>query len=317
MPLDQRPLFTREFENPDDFDPETGSAYLYGVTSEPRSEFAVNLMRRRQDIAFVEIRERDGFWFETDRPEFEHVPIRRRSRIEAFVSELPGSPIYLDITGLTHATWAPLVRVCLEAGRAVRVIYLEPETYTVVPGPESGEIYDLSERILGIEPIPLFATLIDPPNDQFCFVALLGFEGVRLGHMLNEVQPESAKIIPVIGVPGFRLQYPFDAYIGNAVFLDKCRAARNLRFAKSNCPFSLFYTLEDVSERYPADQIKIGLIGTKPHALGAILFAIARSDNVEIVYDHVKRKAGRTRGAARCLVYGVSEFLTADRRRAA
>ena len=128
LPLDQRPLFTREFENPDDFEPETGSVYLYGVTSEPRSEFAVNLMRRRQDIAFVEIRERDGFSFETDRSEFEHVPIRRRSRLEAFVNGLSGSPIYLDITGLTHATWAPLVRVC-----SLRLLILQMTSSALLP----------------------------------------------------------------------------------------------------------------------------------------------------------------------------------------
>jgi len=57
--------------------------------------------------------------------------------------------------------------------------------------------------------------------------------------------------------------------------------------------------------------------GTKPHALGAILFAIAHSDDVEIVYDNVKRKVGRTTGVARCLVYGVSDFLPPSRRAAA
>ncbi|MNS63830.1 hypothetical protein D3C72_969350 [compost metagenome] len=33
---------------------------------------------------------------------------------------------------------------------------------------------------------------------------------------------------------------------------------------------------------------------------------------MEIVYDHVRRKPGRTRGVARCLVYGISEFLRGE-----
>lgn len=317
MLLSERPLFTKEFENSNDFDPEPDSIYLYGVTSEPRSEFALGLMQRNAGVRFVEIRESDGQAFETDLPGFEHTFIRRRKLVEDFVTALGEGPIYLDITGLGHSTWAPLVRVCIEMGRVVRVIYLEPATYSVVAGPDSGEIFDLSEQVDGIEPIPLFTTLADPPESDACFIALLGFEGVRFSHMLNEVQPNPDKIFPVIGVPGFRLHYPFDAYVGNALALEKYKAARNLKFARSNCPFSLFYELEDVAVRHPGDFMRIALIGTKPHALGAILFAIARPGSVEIVYDHAKRKTGRTRGAARCLVYGVSEFLTPDRRQAA
>jgi len=315
--ISERPLFTREYENPQDFDPEPDSAYLYGVTSEPRSQFAIDLAARHPNIRSVELRETGTFAFETDLPGFEHVFIRRRRRLEQFISELTCHTVYLDITGLSHGTWAPLVRVLVELNRVVRVIYLEPATYSVAASPDSNEIYDLSEQVSGIEPIPLFTSLSTPVEAQTTFVALLGFEGARFSQMLNEIQPERSRIFPVIGVPGFRLHYPFDAYVANSLPLDQYKSARNLRFAKSNCPFSLFYTLEDVAERYSGDHMRVGLIGTKPHALGAILFAISRPQSVEIVYDHVRRKPGRTRGAARCLVYGISEFLTPDRRLAA
>jgi hypothetical protein len=312
--LSERPLFTREYENPQEFCPDPGSVYLYGVTSEPRSEFAVDLLARSPGIRSVELRESGKFAFETDIPGLEHVFIRRRKRLEQFVCELGSNTIYLDITGLSHSTWAPLVRVLLELNKVVRVIYLEPATYNVAAAPDSNEIYDLSEQVTGIEPIPLFTNLSNPAESQTTFVALLGFEGARFSQMLNEFQPDRSKIFPVIGVPGFRLDYPFDAYVANALPLEQYKSARNLRFAKSNCPFSLFYALEDVAARYSGDHMRVGLIGTKPHALGAILFAISRPQSVEIVYDHVKRKSGRTQGAARCLVYGVSEFLTPARR---
>lgn len=317
MQISERPLFTREYENPQDFDPEPNSVYIYGVTSEPRSEFAVDLLTRHPHIASVELRESGVFAFETDLPGFEHVFIRRRKRLEEFVADLGDKTVYLDITGLSHGTWAPLVRVFVELNRVLRIIYLEPATYSVAAAPDSGEIYDLSEQVAGIEPIPLFTTLSNPHESEATFVALLGFEGARFSQMLNEIQPDRSKIFPVIGVPGFRLHYPFDAYIANALPLDQYKSARNLKFAKSNCPFSLFYTLEDVAARHGGEHMRVGLIGTKPHALGAIMFAISRPHSVEIVYDHVKRKPGRTRGAARCLVYAISEFLTPERRVAA
>lgn len=316
-PIGERPLFTRDYDDPARFEPLPGSSYIYGVTSEPRSEFALSLPRRFESVKFVEVREGETGTFETNIRGHERVPTRRRAPLEEFVRALGDGMVYLDITGLGHATWAPIVRICIEKGRPLRIIYLEPDTYNESPAPDAGQIFDLSERIEGIAPIPLFASLDDRVEDEFCFVPLLGFEGVRFSHMLNEVQPLAKRVYPVIGVPGFRPHYPLDAYLGNATPLEKYKAARNLRFARSNCPFSLFYALEDIRNRYPGQQIKVGLIGTKPHALGAILFALVHPEEVEIVYDNVKRKVGRTTGTARCLVYGVSDFLHPVRRAAA
>lgn len=316
-PIGERPLFTRDFDDPDRFEPVAGSSYLYGVSTEPRSEFALALQKRCPGVRFVEIRDGEPGTFETSVHGHERVPARRRALLEEFVGALGDGTIYLDITGLGHAIWAPLVKVCVELGRPLRVIYLEPDTYSESPAPAPGQIFDLSERIDGIAPIPLFASLDDRVEDEICFVPLLGFEGIRFSHMLNEVQPLAKKIYPVIGVPGFRPHYPLNAYLENATPLEKYKASRHLRFARSNCPFSLYYALDDIRERHPGEQIKVGLIGTKPHALGAILFAIAHAEDVEIVYDNVKRKAGRTAGTARCLVYGVSDFLQPELRAAA
>lgn len=308
------PLFTHEIEDADTLQIEAGASYLYGVTTEPRSKFAIDLRHRSHNVRFVEIRETDFGVFETDLVNHERIVTRRRDRIDRFVAAIGAGPIYLDITGIGHATWAPLVKVCLDAELPLRVVYLEPDAYNANPMPDAGGIFDLSERIEGIAPIPLFASLEDKPDSETCFVALLGFEGTRFLHMLNEVQPLTEKIFPIIGVPGFRPHYPLHAYVGNAIPLEKYKSSRNLQLARSNCPFSLYYTLELIEQRFPMDQIKVGLIGTKPHALGAILFAISRSSNVEIIYDHVRRKVGRTNGIARCLIYGVSDFLPASRR---
>lgn len=308
MRLINRPLFTKEFNDPNLFNPEPGATYVYGVSSEERSEFAMTLALRRADLVFVQLRETEKFSFETNFPGHSQVHVRQRNSLENFVAAMSGGPIYLDFTGLGHNTWAPLVKVCLEAGRCLRAVYLEPVSYALSTSPRIGDIYDLSERIEGIEPIPLFTKLDEPNEESTSFIPLLGFEGTRLSHMLEEIQPPERKTFPVIGVPGFRPEYPFDAYLGNSGPLARTGAYRNVWYAKSNCPFSLFYTLTDISRLNFADHLKVGLIGTKPHALGAVLFAMNYA-SVELVYDHVKRKDKRTSGAAKCLVYGLSEFL--------
>ncbi|WP_428334120.1 hypothetical protein [Novosphingobium sp.] len=304
------PLFTTEYENSSAFELPENASYIYAVTSEPRSEFAAHLQAKTPSARFVRITQ-DGSVgvFETDLTGHEQLPMRVRSVIERFLGALGTGPIYLDITGLGHQVWAPLVKVCLESRIRLIVVYLEPETYSSTAHAELGTIFDLSERTDGIRPLPLFATLSDERPETSCFVPLLGFEGARFLQMLNEVEPAKGKVFPIIGVPGFRPHYPLDALIGNAVGLEQDKAVRNLRFARSNCPFSLYYELQDIASRAPADQIRLGLIGTKPHALGAILFAIANDDRTEIIYDNARRKAGRTSGTAKCLIYAVSDFM--------
>lgn len=305
------PLFTTEFENLDEVTLPPGASYLYSTTDEPRSVFAEQLRSGSQSARFVRIQELAGTnTFTTDVPGHENIAVRRRSAIEAFVHDVRGTSLYLDITGLSHQTWAPLVRVSAETGANLNVVYLEPDIYSEAAHPEIGVIYDLSERTEGIRPLPLFAKLADRRQHQSCFVPLLGFEGARLLQMLNEVDPAKDKVFPIIGVPGFRPHYPLDALVGNAVGLEQDKAIRNVRFARSNCPFSLYYEVERVAERVADELIRIGLIGTKPHALGAILFAIANEDRTEIVYDNVRRKSGRTKGTAKCLIYSVSDFLS-------
>jgi hypothetical protein len=302
------PLFTTEHDPAEGIALPPGSSYVYSVTDEPRSSFAEYLRERSPDTTFVRLDESAPGGFNTDFTGHPTVIVRRRSTIEAFVAALP-KPVFMDMTGLGHATWAPLTRVCIESGVALNVIYLEPASYSESAQPEIGVIYDLSERFEGIKPIPLFAKLADRRQNESCFVPLLGFEGARLLHMLNDVDPAKDKVFPIVGAPGFIPHYPLDALIRNAVGLDQDKAIRNLSFAKSNCPFSLFYELERIAGRLPDELMRIGLIGTKPHALGAILYSIHNDDQTEIVYDNAKRKSGRSKGVAKCLVYAVSDFL--------
>lgn len=84
------------------------------------------------------------------------------------------------------------------------------------------------------------------------------------------------------------------------------QAWKKVRYAVANCPFDAYYTLEEIAADFPSHILKIAPIGTKPHAVGAVLYAIANSETVELVYDHPIRKARRTEGTARLLAYNVS-----------
>jgi hypothetical protein len=218
--------------------------------------------------------------------------------------------VYLDITGLAHHIWAPFLRSLLRSDKRVFGIYVEPGEYTRTPTPTEGTIYDLSERIAGIAPLPGFASLRESRDDEYTFVPLLGFEGTRLIHVVEDVQPSAEATVPIIGVPGFRLEYPLVSYKGNRKPLVDGGSWTNARYATANCPFDLFFVLEQIVVEFGRPNLRVAPIGTKPHGLGAVLFTLAAEDRVEIVYDHPIRKPGRTTGSARLCIYDISTFWT-------
>ncbi|HEV3037933.1 MAG TPA: hypothetical protein VHA33_09130 [Candidatus Angelobacter sp.] len=310
----EQPLLTTVAEL-DNFVPERGSAYVFGISGEERSAHSEAWQSRAVDVQFLRIvdQNRSDFTAEMDGT-IRKFFLRSRDQLANFWRVTTCDLVYLDITGLSHHVWAPLLRSAIVAKRRVVGVYVEPGDYRPSSTPTESEIFDLSERIEGIAPIPGFASLVGITDRDSCFVPLLGFEGTRLAYLLEAVQPEGNKIVPIIGVPGFRPEYPFYTYQGNRAPLLETRAWRNVRFAQANCPFSLFYALQDIVAAFPRDLIKIAPIGTKPHALGAVLFAMASSRPVELVYDHPIRKSTRTAGTSRILLYELSVLLSTGMR---
>ena len=51
-------------------------------------------------------------------------------------------------------------------------------------------------------------------------------------------------------------------------------------------------------------------IGTKPHAIGAILYAIKNPTKVELLYDNPKRSVQRTEGIGKILVCDISKLYS-------
>jgi hypothetical protein len=308
MPIRNRPIFTDTFETLDAFKPDPNSAYIYGISPEERSEHSDQWERGCTDVLFVPITKQGESEFTYNLSGTEN-KARLRSGVDLrdMWRSLERPKAYLDFTGLEHQIWAPLLKSGLSVGIQLFAVYLEPATYRFSPLPKEGDIFDLSERIKGLAPLPGFASLGEArEEEEVTFIALLGFEGVRFKYCLEQVQPPRNRIVPVVGVPGFQPEYPFYTYDGNRPVLDETGAWKNVRFARANCPFSLFYLLEDIAAAHPLDVIKIAIIGTKPHALGAVLFSMLSPRSVELIYDHPIRKSSRTEGKGRVLLYQIS-----------
>ncbi|WP_146346763.1 hypothetical protein [Falsiphaeobacter marinintestinus] len=236
------------------------------------------------------------------------ISLRNQNELADFVSHLNTDAVYVDITGLPHHIWMPVVRVCIEAGVETNCIYVEPKSYTYSPNPKPGEFFDLSEKFHGFSPVPTFARLAAKRAEETILIPLLGFEGIRFRHLIERIEPSERDISPVVGVPGFEVEYPFHTYEGNAAVLSKTWSWQRVSYVDAACPFSLFSHLEEMQKKSTGRHLQVATIGTKPHALGAMMFAMHNS-NVELLYDHPVRRKGRTKGMARCHLYKVSSFL--------
>lgn len=214
--------------------------------------------------------------------------------------------LLIDISGLPHSVWAPLLKSARKQNIPTRIVYAEPESYKPHPSPASATLFDLSVDFSGLAPLPGFVQLSGPPNENKCiFVALLGFEGNRPERLVFQIDPPP-KVIPIIGVPGFQLEYPAFTVACNRVFLDDNNAHAELRYARASCPFEAYTELKKIHEDYPDFYMYIAPVGTKPHSLGSILYALDNQRNTEILFDHPIRKAGRTKGVGIIHIYDLS-----------
>ena len=304
------PVFTSVFSDSGQFEPIAGSLYISGESAEDRSRHVAVWDRRLRSVTFAALKREstsDVSFAVEDR--VVHVRLRSRQDITKFLEYGSYSAIYLDITGLEHHVWAPLLRGMAAIKSRSFCVYVEPGDYQFSSSPTELRIFDLSEEIGGIGPLPGFMSLRDIEDDKALFVPLLGFEGARLTFMTEHVLPKREQVWPVVGVPGFRPEYPFYSFLGNALPLRESGAWHSVRFASANCPFSLYYVLARLSEENPGHFLRVAPIGTKPHAVGAVLYYLTHEATMEILYDHPVRDAGSTVGVSRMCVYDLSGFL--------
>lgn len=301
------PLFTRVLPDVTALRPAAGGVYITGESLEKRSTHISEWEANCPDVTFMRLTsDSRSTLTATVRDGATKVSLRSAAGLRGLLDAGSLTAIYLDITGLPHHVWAPLLRAIRSRPEPSFVVYVEPGDYRFSASPTDVTLFDLSEKIEGIAPLPGFVTLGGREGEEALFVPLLGFEGARLAYMLEAVQPKRENIVPIIGVPGFRPEYPFYAYLGNRLQLSETRAWHNVRFASANCPFAAYHLIGAIAAESPAKLVRLGLIGTKPHALGAILYFLDHPTETELLYDHPIRKALRTEGISRVCIYDLS-----------
>lgn len=310
------PSCTIRFGSRAQFNVRDGAVYIFGESVENRSHLPSDWTSTQNCHFFrVEEMDYDAFAFKVAGREYR---LRSRVDIEAFVDWVLDTSgiVYVDITGLSHHVWAPVLselvsRTQSAAGEAIQLsaVYVEPVHYTKSRIPRPGDIFALSDKLHGIRPLPGLVRLRRQGSDRAIIVALIGFEGWRFDAVIAKLEPDAGTVIPIIGVPGFRAEYPFYTVEGNMIPLERDDNWMRRQLATANDPFEVFHILSVLQDRYRETLLRIAMVGTKPHALGAVIFHAVRPELSELIYDNPVRSAGRTDSDRTVLQYNVSHYL--------
>ena len=220
--------------------------------------------------------------------------------------------LVLDISGVDQTFWAGCMVEFRDCVSALYFIYTEPGSYKFAIRPteerdfETG-LFDLSDRSRGISPLPRFANLHGPElyGGRSVFVPLLGFEGRRALNVLSGLDPTPLHTIPIVGVPGYRLEFPTYSVTCNGAFFSETRSESKIRYAPANDPFEVRDVLRKIGQEFPDTYMYVAPIGTRPHTVGALMFADEERERAEILFDHPIRKSQSRQGIGSAHLYRI------------
>lgn len=287
------------------------SLYLYEKDAEDRSVYCFSQLQScNSESVFVGVSELPDDVIEIGNDELgkQTVSLHSPVNILSYIKKLAPAVVYLDVTGMSCRVVAPVLKTLLENKVELRVVYVEPKDYIVEKFQQEGVNKDLSETIDGVDPLPGFARLM-PQGDDTMFVALLGFEGGRFSYLLNVQQPTDDRIRPVVGVPGYKMNYPYEALWGNRSVIESTHCWNYLCYAEANSIVDVYFKLEKLYMNNHKPSMVIAPIGTKPHVIGAMLYAIKNPRRVELLYDNPKRTLHRTKGVGRVMCCDVTKLF--------
>lgn len=292
-----------------DFRIEERSLYLFERDAEVRSYACADIIKENQtNIAVVELEYVEKDEIHVIGSSGPNIPLGSQKAIAELVQSYGYERVYIDVTGMNVRISAALLLRLTSMGVETHAVYAEPDKYLSEQFHKEGEDHEWAGEIDDIVPLPGFSNIADP-NNEFVFCVFLGFEGGRFAHMLREVQPIEDLTIPVFGIPGFRIEYPYNAYWSNRKGLKETESAANVKYASANSIVDAYMLLNRIFKESKNMKMIVAPIGTKPHTIASIAFAINHFRNIEIAYDNPRKTEPRAEGVGLILDCNMTKLL--------
>ncbi len=273
--------------------------------------------RGRAAVDFVGRQSGEVIAAEYDANDFELEMGGRRlnaEEVEEYLEPHKGRSVVLEASTLGFVEIFLICRALRKlGGQVVTLIYVEPRRYA---NPRRSHLlerrdFELSEEVPGYKAIP-GATLMMTDRRPVRAVFFLGYEGERLARALEDYQMiRPGDCCVVFGVPAFRPGWEMDAFANNIRVIDEWRISGGVHFCGAENPAGAVDVLVEVYKGLrEKERLIVAPIGTKPNGIGAALFAAAHWD-VGILYDHPRRRTGRSSETGRWHLFRVDFAATA------
>ncbi len=309
-------LYTDIYSNVSDIQIEEESFYVYGYSEEERGSLVAQYhLNRISRVNFVCLRlDEDDYDIALDLSGNAY-NLRNVNDIFNLINN-PFKPnvIYLDVTVLPERIIAPIMQYAYVNNMEVRVIYVEPHAYKVGEFEKVGVYHRSASEINGIAPLPGFIHINSDDNNDAPskLVVFAGFEGGRFAHIYEQYDISGDNILPIIGVPGYRIEYPFLSLWGNRQVIHSSGAWRNIKYCIANSIVDAYCCLNSIIKTEPNAMIKLVPIGTKPHTIAALAIALKYSSKIEIIYDNPKYFQRKTCGVGSIIETKLNRLMSGE-----
>jgi hypothetical protein len=216
-----------------------------------------------------------------------------------YLRSLGEAPLLVEATTLGFVEIFLICNACREAGgRTLYFLYTEPARYRV---PQKAHVlhkrdFGLSDEVQDFSGVPGSTILLRGDNPARG-VFLVGYEGQRLDQALEQTALRPSECAVVFGVPAFQPGWEMDSFANNIRVL-RDWGLDELLYAGAQNPSAAYEVLDQVRRSCRQDQrMIVAPIGTKPHGIGAAVFACDYED-VGLLYDHPLRSQGRSSAIA-------------------
>ncbi len=213
--------------------------------------------------------------------------------------KLPEGKILVDSTSLSLPELLHLFDILDQSKKSFDLIYTQPTKYTANEPTKANidtvNTFALSDDGIGIQQLPPYIGYSDASRIFF----FLGWEGHRLGALINSDEINTRDTTCLVGIPAFKTGWENITLSNNYKQLSELRSNSQLhfRFAGANDPIKTYEAIAKVyqSTNYENKKLFLAPFGTKPATIAAAQFAVNKK-NVVILYDFVKKKKKRSSG---------------------
>ena len=211
---------------------------------------------------------------------------------------LPEGNILIDSTSLPFPELLHLFKLFNTSKRSFDVMYVQPDKYneTGSRGLEATISYDLSDDGTGVQQLPPY---VGYSSESIIFF-FLGWEGHRLGSLINSDEFNITNITCLLGIPPFKASWDYKILSSNYKQLMELEIITSPRFkyAGANDPIKTYELIKEVYDAasYQKKWLSLAPFGTKPAAIAAAQFAVNNNERLIMLYDFVIKKQKRSRG---------------------